>query len=145
MAISLDVRVGSTSYQTPKQVDTQKLDEIFGYKPTLSMNQWVEKMTFSGSSMVTLTGFFYKIVGRDKTYTVCPSEFSKKTKSFDKKGASPTNDGLIKGDGLFEGPWDETGQKIANLFFSNHREDSIIYINDKHLILKKESGSINFV
>jgi hypothetical protein len=133
MSFSVQTRIGGNNYQT--EANTQKLNEIFGYQPTVNISSHVANMTFQNGNMVVLTGTFLEIIGGDKKYTVCPSQFSRQINSSE-----------IKGDGLFEGPWDEAGKKIADLFFSKHSESAIIYLNDvKRRILKKEDGSVDLV
>ena len=112
------------------QVDTQKLEEIFGCQPTVSISSCIGDMSFDKGKMVVITGTFLAISGGNKEYTISPSEFSK-----------TINSSEIKGHGSFEGPWDEVGKKLVNLFFANHSEGSTIYLNgEKRKLLKKESS-----
>ncbi len=47
---------------------------------------------------------------------------------------------------LFEGEWDETGEKIAALFFSQFNEGAVIYRNNEQCsLLKNKDGTIELV
>lgn len=128
MTFSSYSRIGDTTAYC--QVDTQKLEGIFGYEPDFNISDLVGAMSFDNGKMIVITGTFFEIIGRNNTYTISPSNFSK-----------TVNSSVIKGSGSFEGPWDEIGEKLANLFFSNHNEGSIIYLNgEKRQLLKKENS-----
>lgn len=121
-------------YRPTSYVETHQLNKIFGYTPQVSFKNYIGDMVFQGGNLVTLNGNFYEINMEGKTYKVCISGFSKQI-----------NSDLLKGDGCFEGPWDEAGKKLAQLYFSRHQNGSIIYLNDKQCrILKKQDGSVEF-
>lgn len=119
-----------SSYQIT--VDNRKLEEIFGFKPILNFNQIVGDMIFKNGTMIELTGNFIEIIAKPKKYTVSPVKFSKRVNSAE-----------MTGNGYFEGPEDEIGKKIFNLFFCNHKDGEIVYINDvKTRIWRSDNGLI---
>ncbi|MCP5492849.1 MAG: hypothetical protein H7A40_07415 [Chlamydiales bacterium] len=128
MTVSSSGRVGDTTYSC--QVDIEKLESIFGYSPKVVTSDRVGDMTFDQGKMIVTTGIFFEIIGKN-SYNICPSHFSKQVGSSE-----------IKGDGSFEGLWDETGEKLANHFFANHKEGSIIYLNGERCRLLKKETSI---
>ena len=114
------------------QNDAFFLKGIFGYEPTVDVKNEIANMKFEGGKMIVLTASFFEIKDGSQIYKICPSQFEKKI-----------NSEVFKGEGFFEGPWDEAGKKIANYYFSKHNEGSIIYLNDKQCrILKKSENSI---
>lgn len=123
MTSSVNLKFCDSAYQSDAVYP--ELKEIFGYQPTVKVAM---------DELNRENGVFIKIFGVANTYTVYPAKFSKKV-----------NSSKIKGDGLFEGPWDVYGEQIAKFFFVNHSEGSIVYLNsEQRKILKNEDGTIDF-
>ncbi len=58
------------------------------------------------------------------------------------KTENPSNTGT-PGNGMIKGPWNETGQKIAEFFFTELPEGSIIYLNGSRNILTRKNDVVD--
>lgn len=124
--------LSSTVNGITTHMETQALESIFGYQPRIGFTSNVGNIAFVGGKMVTLNGSFLDIITKeDVKYTIANEQFTK-----------IVNKTVISGSAYFAGPWDEAGQKIANLYFANVPANSVVYLNDTQKQLVRNSDGI---
>jgi hypothetical protein len=126
----------STVNGTKSQMDTQGLEAIFGYKPRINFSSKIGDLSFESGKMIAITGLFLEILSQegDILYTVA-NPYKREV------NGQVTNEAAY-----FAGPWNETGQKIANLYFSKLPVNAIVCFNNSPKKLDRNSeGTINFV
>jgi len=118
--------------------EAASLNEILGFKPKVNISSCFQEMRFiDQKTMHVVNGTFFEIIAKNAKYKIANAPFSIETRE---------GKNIKSADGLFEGPFDETGQKVANIFFSKLEHDSIVYVNDDLLqIQKNEEGIIAFI
>lgn len=127
----------STNYVGRKQTSQTNIEEIQKkIGENISISKVIDKvadMDFVNGLPISLTGNWLEI---NNKYLICNSGFIKE-KNW---GAV-----RIQGDGEFTGPLDELGLKIANAFFSDMKNGSIIYVNDEKKTLSLEGKEIKLL
>ncbi len=128
--ITYSCTIGGKSYTGHLDPQTDKLKEIIGGSPEVSLTAGPANTSFVNGKAITFSGGLITINDNiGNVYKISPSRFSK-TIDFTKE---------IEGDGMIEGKWNETAKKLAKLYFAKAKEGSIIYVNDKpHTISRKK-------